>query len=101
MQRDRPIGLAIDELAKRRKSRRTHLVGGALKFDLSYGHVVDVIDQLDRFGHVVSYDDRSRAERVVEPPDQLADDSERNRVEDRDRFVIHHQYWVDRNRESG
>ncbi len=72
--RHRPVRLAVDELAERRESRRAHFVGRALKFDLSGGHVIDVVDQFERFGHVVSHDDRGCTEGVVEPPDQLADD---------------------------
>ena len=98
MERHRAVGLAVDELAHERIGRRAHLVGRALRDDPAFGHEIEVVDDLQRFVHVVRDDDRRDAERVVQLADQLADDAERDRIEAGERLVVHDEHRVERDR---
>ncbi len=69
-----------------------------LRDDAALGHEVQVVDDLERLVDVVRDDDRRDAERVVQLADELADDAERNRIESRERLVVHHEHRIERDR---
>src|SRR5215469_2167034 len=59
VERDRAVGLAADD-------------------DFSFGHEVEIIDDLERLVDVVRHDDRRDAQSVVQFANQLTDDSQRD-----------------------
>src|SRR5258705_7333643 len=83
VERDRPVALAVDELAYVRMLRGSHLVRRALAQDCAVGDEIEVVDDVQRLDHVVRHHDRSGAERVVQLANQLSDHRERDRVQPR------------------
>src|SRR5437899_12048893 len=73
VERHRAIGCAIDELAHERVGRCPHRIGRALRDDPSFRHEVEIVDDSQRFVHIVRDHDRGRAQRIVEPTYELAD----------------------------
>src|SRR6266511_5335781 len=76
MERNRPIGSAIDELPDERIVRCVHLLWRTGRDDATLRDEIEVIDDLERFVDVVGHDDRRDGEHVVQPTDELADDTE-------------------------
>ncbi len=75
--------------------RRPHRIGRALRDDPSFRHEVKIVDDSQRFVHIVRDHDRGRAQRIVEPAYELADHAERDRVEPGERLVVHHQHRIE------
>src|SRR5450759_4878027 len=94
MERDRPVGLGVDELVHHRIVGGQHLVRRAFADHHAVGDDIQVVDQLERLAHVVGDNDRGSAEGVVQAADQVGDDVERNRVQARERLVVHRQHRV-------
>ena len=59
---------------------------------------VDVVDDLQRFRHVVGHHDRGQPERIVQTADQVGDGVERDRVEAGEGLVVDDQHGVERDR---
>src|SRR5688572_18232282 len=75
LERHGPIDFPMDELAHERLGGSAHFLGGSVSHDAPVRDVINKIDELERLLYVMRDDDRSRAERVVEPPDEVADDT--------------------------
>src|SRR5215470_5145354 len=57
VERDRAVGLAADELPHVRVRGSAHFIRGAAGDDFSFGHEVEIIDDLERLVDVVRHDD--------------------------------------------
>ena len=86
----------VDELLHKRMLRCTRLFRRAAGDDLTAGDKINVIDDFQGFEYVVGDDNRSHAQRIVQATDQTADHAQRNRVQPRERFVVHYQHRIER-----
>jgi len=96
MKRYRPIRLAEHELADKRLRRPAQLIRRSLGDDLAGGNEVHVVHDIEAFLDVVTHDDRSLPQRVVQRPDQPRDHAQRNRVETGKGLVVEHEVRVQR-----
>src|SRR5690349_12186801 len=71
MERHRPVHLAPDELVHEGRLGIADVVGRAVRHHHALRHEIDVIDDLQRFLHVVRYQYRRGPESVVQMPDEI------------------------------
>ena len=98
METHRPIGGGADKLMHQRIAALTHLVGCALRGDAAIGQHNHLIGNCKGLVQIVRDHDAGQAQGIVQLANQACGCAQRNRVQAREGFVVHHQLGVQSNR---
>src|SRR5258708_14111450 len=76
VERHRSVGLCMHELVHKRLGGIHYLPGGSLRHNMPARQKVNIVHDLQGFLNIMSNHDRGCAECIVEPADQVADDTD-------------------------